>query len=115
MLPDIANDHTTQDVIDLAQWLIAENAFYTNYIHSEMYRKQMELTAELREAQEHNEYLAAANTELQERTATLTEAYAVLFGDAMNLAEIKQNMPTPFHDTDPSWCAQVAAAICRST
>ncbi len=114
MLPEL-NDQSTPEAISLAQWLIAESAFYTNYIHSAMYRRQMELTAELQEAQEHNERLAAANAELQERITNLTEAYATLFGDAMNLTEIKQHMPTPFHGDDPQWCAQAAAVMCRST
>jgi hypothetical protein len=42
---DIANEHTMQQLISLAHWLIAENTSYTNYIHPAMYRKQMELTA----------------------------------------------------------------------
>ena len=67
MLSGIASDYTKQDVIKLAQWLIAENAYYTNYVHSAMDHKQKELTAKLREAQEPNEHLAAANDELHER------------------------------------------------
>jgi len=114
MMGEAANDCTAQQLIDVAQWLIAEKTFHTNYIHASMYRKQMELTSQLCEAQKHSEHLAAANTELQERVATLTEAYAALFGEAMNLAEIKQYKPTTFHNSDPQWCARVVAAICRS-
>ncbi len=36
MLCGIASDYTKQDVIKPAQWLIAENAHYTNYVHSAM-------------------------------------------------------------------------------
>ncbi|ORV80861.1 hypothetical protein AWC11_27785 [Mycobacterium interjectum] len=114
MLSGIASDYTKQDVIKLAQWLIAENAYFTTYVHSAMYHKQEELTAHLREAQERNEHLAAANDELHERVNSLTEAYAMLIGDAMNLAELNENMPTPFHNSDPKWCAQAKAAMCRS-
>ncbi len=32
MLSSIASDYTKQDVIKLAQWLIAENACHTNYV-----------------------------------------------------------------------------------
>jgi Mg2+ and Co2+ transporter CorA len=113
MLSGIASDYTKQDVIKLAQWLIAENACHTNHVHSAMYHKQKELTAELREAQERNEHLVAANDELQERVNSLTEAYATLIGDAMNLAELNEHMPTPFHNSDPKWCAQATAAMCR--
>ncbi|POX97153.1 hypothetical protein C3469_24360 [Mycobacterium kansasii] len=70
------------DVIDLAQWLIAENGYYTNCIHSAWYQNQTELTAKLHEAQERNERLATANTELQERLDSLTEADATLLGEA---------------------------------
>lgn len=110
----IPESYTRDDVINLAQWLIAEKTHYTNYIHSANYQKQMELTAKLHEAQDRNEHLAAANSELQERLDNLTEAYATLIGDAMNLAEAKDRMPTPFPNTDREWCAQAAAAMCRS-
>jgi hypothetical protein len=113
MLGDIANRYTTQELINMAQWLIAENTHYTNYIHAAMYRKQMELVAQLHQTHEDNEHLASVNSELEERIATLTEAYATLFGDAMDLAEIKQHLPMP-HMSDPQWCAQAVAAMCRS-
>jgi hypothetical protein len=114
MLTGVPIDYTKQDVINLAQWLVAENAFYTNYIHAAMYQKQMELTAKLREVRDRNEQLVSANTELRERLDSLTEAYAALIGEAMNLAELKERMPTPFGDSDPQWCAQAAALMCRS-
>jgi len=114
MLGDIANRYTTQELINMAQWLIAENTHYTNYIHAAMYRKQMELVAQLHQTHEDNDHLASVNSELEERIATLTEAYATLLGDAMDLAEIKQHMPMPFHMSDPQWCAQAVAAMCRS-
>jgi hypothetical protein len=59
MLSPVESDYTTQDVINLAQWLIAENTYYTNYIHSAMYQTQVELTAKLHETQQRNEHLAA--------------------------------------------------------
>jgi predicted nuclease with TOPRIM domain len=108
MLTGVPNDYTTQDVIKLAQWLIAQNTHL-------MYREQNELTAKLQESQERNEHLVTANNKLQERLNSLTEAYATLVGDAMNLAEVKEHMPTPFSDSDPTWCAQATAAMCRST
>ncbi|BBU22222.1 hypothetical protein [Mycobacterium xenopi] len=74
----------------------------------------MALTAKLHQTQERNAHLVAANTEPQERINSIAEAYATLIGDAMNLAELKEHMPTPFHNNDPQWCAQ-AAAVCRST
>lgn len=114
MPPDIAQGRTPQEVIDVAQWLIAENAFYTNYIHAGMYETQMKIVAELRAVQERNEQLTDANAELRERLTILTEAYGTLFGDKMSLAEFKQQTPAPFGDGDPAWCAQAAAAMCRS-
>ncbi len=74
--------YSTDEPINVAQWLIAENTHYTNYIHAAMYRKQMELVARLHQAREHNERLAAANAKLEERVAALTGARATLFGDA---------------------------------
>jgi hypothetical protein len=114
MLNHTANDYTAQQQIDLARWLIAENTFSTNYVHAVMYRKQMQLNAELHEALENCEHLAAVNTELRERVTSVTEAYATLVGDAMNLADLKQHVPTAFRHSDPQWCAQAAAAMCRS-
>jgi hypothetical protein len=114
MLNDTANDYIAQQKIEMARWLIAENTFHTNYVRAAMHRKQMDLTAQLHEAQQNCEHLAAANTELQERVTAVTEAYATLFGDAMNLAELKQHASTAFHNSDPQWCAQAAAAMCRS-
>ena len=113
---DISNHdtYTTNELINVAQWLFAENIYYANRFHAAMYRKQMELVAQLHETRQHTEHLAAANIELQERLATLTDAYATLFGDAMDLAEIKQHMPTPFPTSDPQWCAQAIATMCRS-
>lgn len=115
MTSAVESDDSKQDVINLAQWLIAETTYYTNYIHAAMYQKQMELTAKLHDTQQSNEHLVAANTELQERINSITEAYATLIGDAMNLAELKEHMPTPFHNSDPRWCARAAAVMCRST
>ncbi len=114
---DVSNRHTdtTDELINTAQWLIAENTYYTNYIHAAMYGKQMELVAQLHEAGEQNDRLAAANSELEERIATLTEAYAKLFGDAIDLAEIKRRGLTPAFMSDPRWCAQAVAAMCRSS
>jgi predicted nuclease with TOPRIM domain len=62
---------------------------------SRMYQKQMELTAELHEIQDRNEYLVAMNEALQARLDRLTEAYATLIGDSMNLAEVKEHLPPP--------------------
>jgi hypothetical protein len=67
MLNDTATGCSAQQKVDLARWLIAENTFYTNYVRAAMYRKEMELSARLHEAQQDCERLAAANTELQER------------------------------------------------
>jgi hypothetical protein len=114
MLNDTANNYTAQQKIDLERWLIAENTFHTNSVHATMYRKQLELTAQLHEALENCEHLAAPNTELQERVTTVTEAYATLFGDGMNLAELNQHASTAFHNRDPRWCTQAAAVMCRS-
>jgi hypothetical protein len=117
VLDDISNDDTstTDELINLAQWLFAENSYYANHFRAEMYRKHMELVAQLHEARQHTEHLAAANIELQERLATLTDAYATLFGDAMDLAEIRQHMPTALAmGGDPQWCAQALATMCRS-
>lgn len=107
MPSDIPDDYTRQDVINLAQWLIAENTHL-------MSRKQIELTARLQDAQERNDDLVSANNELQDRIKTLSEAYATLIGDAINLAEVKEHMPMPFPGSDPEWCAQGTAAMCRS-
>ena len=92
----IPESYTSDDVVNLAQWLIAEKTPYTNYIHSGMYQKQMVLTAKLHEAQDRNEHLAVANSELHEHLDSLTEAYATLIGDAMSLAEVKAACQPPF-------------------
>ncbi|GFG73503.1 hypothetical protein [Mycobacterium botniense] len=81
---------------------------------SAMDQKQRELIAELQAAHERNEHLMAVNDELRERLSSLTEAYATLIGDAMNLAEVKDHMPTLAANVDPQWCAQATAALCRS-
>ncbi len=115
MTGDISNKDATDNLIDVARWLIAENAHHANHIHVGMRRKQMELVAQLHDAREHNERLSTANTALEERVAALTEAYATLVGDAFDLAELKQHLPMPFQAGDARWCAQAAAAMCRST
>lgn len=72
-LPD---HYTKHDVISVAQWLMAEDAYDNNWIHSAMYEKQSELTAKLRDAREWNGYLAGINAELLERVAELTARLA---------------------------------------
>jgi predicted transcriptional regulator len=104
----VPHEYGRQDVIDLAQWLIAEN------VHS-VHRQQMELAAKLQEAQDRNKDLVTANNELQERVSSLTEAYATLIGDGVSLAAVKEHLSTRLPNSDPTWCAQAAAVICRST
>jgi hypothetical protein len=52
MSDQIPHDYSKQDVIDLANWLMAENAYFNNWIHSAMYEKQTELIGQLHDARD---------------------------------------------------------------
>jgi hypothetical protein len=88
MSEQIPHDYSKQDVIDLANWLMAEDAYFNNWIHSAMYEKQTELTGQLHDAREWNDYLARVYSELQVRASDTSKANAMVPDIAMELAEI---------------------------
>ena len=92
MSDQIPHDYSKQDVIDLANWLMAENAYFNNWIHSAMYEKQTELIGQLHDAREWNDYLARVYSELQVRASDTSKANAMVLDIAMELAEIVKTL-----------------------
>ncbi|TXI57972.1 hypothetical protein [Mycolicibacter arupensis] len=112
MPTSIPADFTKDDVVNPAQWLIAENGYYADYLGSAMYQKQMELTAELHQVRERNEHLTTENTQLRERLGRLTVAFVTLIGDAMRLANLDKHPSTPSRAPDQR-CTEAANARAR--
>jgi hypothetical protein len=92
MSEQIPHDYSKQDVINLANWLMAEDAYFNNWIHSAMYEKQTELTGQLHDAREWNDYLARVYSELQVRASDTSKANAMVLDIAMELAEIVKTL-----------------------
>ena len=92
MSEQIPHDYSKQDVINLANWLMAEDTYLNNWIHSAMYEKQTELIGQLDDAREWNDYLARVYSELQVRASDTSKANAMVLDIAMELAEIVKTL-----------------------
>src|ERR1700694_3923651 len=88
----IPHGYSKQDVIDLGNWLMAEDAYFNNWIRSAMYEKQTELTGQLHDARAWNEYLVRVNSELRARASDTSKANAMVLDIAMELAEIVKTL-----------------------
>jgi hypothetical protein len=92
MSDQIPHDYSKQDVIDWANWLMAEDAYFNNWIRSAMYEKQTELIGQLDDAREWNDYLVRVYSELQVPASDTSKANAMVLDIAMELAEIVKTL-----------------------
>src|ERR1700736_1471204 len=86
MSDQIPHDYSQQDVIDWVNWLMAEDAYFNNWIRSAIYEKQTEPLGQLDDAREWNEYLVRVYSELQVRASDISKANAMVLASIFRAA-----------------------------